>query len=101
MMSDFTKAAITLNFTNNSDDNFETLRKFLGPPLRDSHLEERSTKVFVPGILSVSGEHIGNVLKVECIYDKTKPNKKGEFSSTGNLKTVTQESLLIAKINAY
>ena len=44
---------------------------------------------------------MGNVLKVECIFDKTKGEKKGEFNWTGNLKTVTKESLIIAKINAY
>lgn len=41
------------------------------------------------------------MLKVECLFDKSKPDKKGEFSSSGNLKNVVQESLQIAKINAY
>ena len=54
----------------------------------------------IVNILSVS-HHVGNVLKVECIFDKTKGEKKGEFNWTGNLKTVTKESLIIAKINAY
>ena len=66
-------------------------------------MEERTHKIFPPGILNILSvaSHIGQVLKVECIYDKSKPDKKGEFTSSGNLKNVVQESIQIAKINAY
>ena len=39
-------------------------------------------------------------MSVECVYDLSQPDKKGQFSSSGNLKKVLQESLLISKINA-
>lgn len=63
----------------------------------------RTDKVFPPGlvnILSVS-DFIGHVLTLECIYDLTKPDKKGILTLSGNLKSVIQESVQIAKLNAY
>lgn len=51
-------------------------------------------------VLTVSG-FVGHALTVECAYDYTQIDKKGAFSSSGNLKTVLKESLQIAKINAY
>ena len=42
----------------------------------------------------------GHVLSVEVIYDITNPEKKNNYTLTGNLKQVLQESLSIAKINA-
>ena len=50
-------------------------------------------------VLTVSG-FVGHVMSVECVYDLSQPDKKGQFSSSGNLKKVLQESLLISKINA-
>ena len=89
--------------TKNDAEIYEFLRRYLGPPDSDYQLEERSHKVFPPGILNILSvaNQIGQVLKVECIFDKSKPDKKGEFTSSGNLKSVVQESIQIAKINAY
>ena len=42
----------------------------------------------------------GHVLSVEVIYDITQPDKKNNYTVTGNLKQVLQESLSVAKINA-
>ena len=100
----FSKVAYTIDFNGKSDNEiYEFLRKYLGPPDSDYQLEERSKKVFPPGILNILSvaNQIGQVLKVECVYDKSKPDKKGEFTSSGNLKSVVQESIQIAKINAY
>ena len=51
-------------------------------------------------MLTVSG-FTGHVLKVECCKDLSSPERKGNITSSGNLKNVIQESLIIAKINAY
>lgn len=60
--------------------------------------------IFVPlgtvNILTVSG-FVGHILTVECVYDLTNPDKKGMLTSSGNLKNILQESLTIAKINAF
>jgi Lon-like ATP-dependent protease len=74
----------------------------LGPAVFDVNLEARSDKFFPPGklnILTVSGM-VGSVLSVECCFDLSDPDKKGFMTASGNLKTVIQESLKIAKINA-
>jgi len=63
---------------------------------------ERKHKKPRPGnanVLTVSG-FVGHVLTVECVYDPSASEKKGQFSSTGNLQKVLQESLIIARINA-
>lgn len=55
----------------------------------------------VVNILSVGG-FVGHVMKIECVFDNSQAaDKKGLFNSTGNLQTVLQESLKIAKINAF
>jgi len=41
------------------------------------------------------------VLKIECLHDLSHPDKKGQFTSTGNLKNVLQESLMIGRLNAF
>lgn len=46
------------------------------------------------------GGSIGNVLILECQFDKSDPEKKGQLTSSGNLQQVLQESLKLAKINA-
>jgi len=38
---------------------------------------------------------------VEAIVDTSEVHKTGEFTSSGNLKLVLKESLVLAKINAY
>lgn len=50
-------------------------------------------------MLTVSG-FSGHVLSVEVIHDITNPEKKNNYTLTGNLKQVLQESLAVAKINA-
>ncbi len=50
-------------------------------------------------MLTVSG-FVGHVLSVECVYDITNPDKKGQFSCSGNLQKVLQESLTIARLVA-
>lgn len=100
----FKSMAPILNFDDKTDGEiYEFLRKYLGPPDQDYHLEERSTKSFPPGVLNIlaASNHIGEVLKVECVYDLSKPDKKGEFTTSGNLKNVVQESIQVAKINAF
>jgi len=44
---------------------------------------------------------IGHVLSVECCYDESESEKKGQITVSGNIKTVLQESLKLAKINAF
>lgn len=44
---------------------------------------------------------IGHVLTVECCFDDTELDKKGQITASGNIKTVLQESLKLAKINAF
>ena len=46
-------------------------------------------------------DFLGHVLTVECVFDLTRPEQKGQLYSSGNLKTVLQESLNIAKLNVY
>lgn len=72
------------------DRNLDLLQRYLGPPVFDSVAESRTDKIFPPGqvnILTVGGM-IGNVMIVECCYDNTEPEKKGQFTSSGNLKNV-------------
>lgn len=104
IQSAFKNLAPSLSFDQKTNEQiYEFLRKYLGPPDQDYHLEERTSKVFPPGILNILSvaNHIGHVLKVECVYDLSKPDKKGEFTTSGNLKNVVQESIQIAKINAF
>ncbi|KRX01904.1 Ribosomal protein S5 domain 2-type fold [Pseudocohnilembus persalinus] len=91
-----------LDFTD-PENHFQLLKKYLQTPPHDVELEKRSKLNFPPGtvnILTVSG-FVGHALTVECVYDNTQLDKKGQFNSSGNLKTVLKESLQIAKINAY
>lgn len=86
-----------------SKDNLNVFKKLLGPPIFNADLEEKSKQkspIGVVNVLTVSG-FIGSVLTVECVEDLSSPNKKGNFSMSGNLKTVLQESVNIAKINAH
>ena len=46
------------------------------------------------------GNFVGNVIKLECVFDETSINQTGIMSATGNLMTVIKESLEIAKYNA-
>lgn len=51
-------------------------------------------------ILSAN-DYIGSVLTVECIEDLTHPDKKGQVTYSGNLKSIILESITIARLNAY
>ncbi|CAD8064510.1 unnamed protein product [Paramecium sonneborni] len=85
------------------DQNLELLSQYLGPPIFDIQLEQRSVKKFPPGqinILTVGGM-IGHVLTVETCFDLSEQDKKGQILASGNIKLVLQESLKLAKINAY
>jgi Lon-like ATP-dependent protease len=90
-----------LNFSNLKDHDDELLKKYLGMPVFDDMYERKHKKVRpgVANVLTVSG-FTGNVLSVECVYDLGVTDKKGQFTSSGNLQKVLQESLTIAKINA-
>ena len=44
---------------------------------------------------------IGHVLTVESCFDESEIDKKGQIIASGNIKLVLQESLKLAKINAY
>jgi len=81
----------------------EMLRHYLGiPPHEEEFLERKLKKALVGvcNVLSVSG-YVGHVLTVECVFDTTHPDKKGLMHFSGNLKKVLQESITVAKINAY
>ncbi|CAD8076184.1 unnamed protein product [Paramecium sonneborni] len=85
------------------DQNLELISQYLGPPIFDIQLEQRSVKKFPPGqvnILTVGGM-IGHVLTVESCFDPSEQEKKGQILSSGNIKSVLQESLKLAKINAF
>ncbi|CAD8070226.1 unnamed protein product [Paramecium sonneborni] len=85
------------------DKNLELISQYLGPPIFDIQLEQRSIKKFPPGqvnILTVGGM-IGHVLTVESCFDESEVEKKGQIIASGNIKLVLQESLKLAKINAY
>lgn len=43
------------------------------------------------------GNFVGNVLKMECMFDNTLSTQKGIMTATGNLKTVIKESLEVAR----
>ncbi|CAD8074774.1 unnamed protein product [Paramecium sonneborni] len=86
-----------------TDKNLELISQYLGPPIFDIQLEQRSIKKFPPGqvnILTVGGM-IGHVLTVESCFDESEVEKKGQIIASGNIKLVLQESLKLAKINAY
>ncbi|CAD8166219.1 unnamed protein product [Paramecium octaurelia] len=85
------------------DQNLELISQYLGPPVFDIQLEQRSIKKFPPGqvnILTVGGM-IGHVLTVESCFDLSETEKKGSIQASGNIKLVLQESLKLAKINAF
>ncbi|CAD8146121.1 unnamed protein product [Paramecium octaurelia] len=85
------------------DQNLELISQYLGPPAFDIQLEQRSIKKFPPGqvnILTVGGM-IGHVLTVESCFDLSETEKKGQIQASGNIKLVLQESLKLAKINAF
>ncbi|CAD8160202.1 unnamed protein product [Paramecium pentaurelia] len=85
------------------DQNLELISQYLGPPVFDIQLEQRSIKKFPPGqvnILTVGGM-IGHVLTVESCFDLSETEKKGQILASGNIKLVLQESLKLAKINAF
>lgn len=91
------------DFNKKEKDNLSLFKKLLGPPAFNAELEERSKQkspIGVVNVLTVSG-FVGKVLTVECVQDFSSPNKKGNFSMSGNLQTVLQESVNIAKINAH
>ncbi|CAK81802.1 unnamed protein product (macronuclear) [Paramecium tetraurelia] len=44
---------------------------------------------------------IGHVLTVESCFDLSETEKKGSIQASGNIKLVLQESLKLAKINAF
>lgn len=97
------KNTVLLKFEGNAEKNLKDIRKYLGIPLFDEEYEKRSigrNNVGVVNVLTVAG-FVGNVLQVECCYDPSHPDKKGLFNSSGNLKKVLQESLVIAKLNAH
>jgi endopeptidase La len=93
--------AAKLDFSNMKENDDELLKKYLGMPVFDDMIERKHKKVRpgVANVLTVSG-FTGNVLSVECVYDLGVTDKKGQFTSSGNLQKVLQESLTIAKINA-
>jgi Lon-like ATP-dependent protease len=88
-------------FEGEKDDNDEQLKKYLGLPVFDDQYERRNKKLHkgTVNVLTVSG-FVGHVLSVECVYDITNPEKKGQFSCSGNLQKVLQESLTIARLVA-
>jgi len=91
------------DFDNKAKDNLSIFKKLLGPPIFNADLEERSRQkspIGVVNVLTVAG-FVGKVLTVECVQDLSSPNKKGNFSMSGNLQNVLQESVNIAKINAH
>jgi Lon-like ATP-dependent protease len=91
------------DFNKKEKDNLATFKKLLGPPIFNADLEEKSRQrspIGVVNVLTVSG-FVGKVLTVECVQDLSSPNKKGNFSMSGNLQNVLQESVNIAKINAH
>jgi ATP-dependent Lon protease len=93
-----------LDFSNkNIEDTFDSLKKFLGPPIFDADLEERSRIQFPPGTVNILtvGDFVGHVMTVESVYDMSQPEKKGALTFSGNVKQVLGESVSIAKINAY
>lgn len=90
---------LSFDFTKDPED--EQLKNYLGMPVFDDVYERKNKKprAGIANVLTVSG-FTGHVLSVECIYDPSSVDKKGQFSSTGNLQKVLQESLSIARINA-
>jgi len=90
-----------LVFDASKDPEDEQLKKYLGMPVFDDMYERKHKKPFVgtANVLTVSG-FVGHVLSVECVYDLTNTEKKGQLTSSGNLQKVLQESLNIARINA-
>lgn len=81
----------------------QILKKLLGPPYFNMDFEERSKKIFCPGtvnVLTVAG-FIGEVLTVECVIDLSCPEKKGNFTCSGNLMTVIQVNLTLILINHF
>jgi len=85
------------------ENSFELLKKYLGVPKFDAEYELRSHRKFPPGtlnILTVTG-FTGFAMTVECVFDQSHPDKKGQLTSSGNLKNVLQESLTVSKINAF
>jgi Lon-like ATP-dependent protease len=95
-----TKTQNKLVFTGKADLFQTRLQKYLGLPEYDYH-DRKSKKQYIGmvNVLTVSG-FVGHVLSVECVYDLSQPDKKGQFSVSGNVKKVLQESISIAKINA-
>lgn len=90
-------------FNEKDKNNLSIFKRLLGPPIFNADLEERSKQkstIGVVNVLTVSG-FVGKVLTVECVQDLSSPNKKGNFSMSGNLQNVLQESVTIAKINAH
>lgn len=97
------KGLSLFDFNNKEKDNLSLFKKLLGPPIFNADLEEKSKQkspIGVVNVLTVSG-FVGKVLTVECVEDLSSPNKKGNFSMSGNLQNVLQESVNIAKINAH
>jgi len=91
-----------LVFDASKDPEDEELKKYLGMPVFDDVLERKYKKPH-PGsanVLTVSG-FVGHVMTVECVYDLSSTEKKGQLTSSGNLQKVLQESLTIAKMNAF
>ncbi|KAL4480128.1 hypothetical protein ABPG74_020644 [Tetrahymena malaccensis] len=86
-----------------STNQMDILKKYLGVPRFDAELDSRQSVVFAPGIVNIMsvGGFVGHIMKIECVFDSTQLEKKGTFSSSGNLQQVLQESLTIAKINAF
>jgi Lon-like ATP-dependent protease len=97
------KGLSLFDFNQKEKDNLSIFKKLLGPPAFNADEEEKSKKrspIGVVNVLTVSG-FVGHVLTVECVQDLSSPNKKGNFTMSGNLQTVIQESVNIAKINAH
>lgn len=97
------KGLSLFDFNSKENDNLSLFKKLLGPPIFNADLEEKSKQkspIGVVNVLTVSG-FVGKVLTVECVEDLSSPNKKGNFSMSGNLQNVLQESVNIAKINAH
>jgi len=90
-----------LVFAGEKDEHDELLKKYLGLPVFDDQYERKNKKLHkgTVNVLTVSG-FVGHVLSVECVYDITNPEKKGQFSCSGNLQKVLQESLTIARLVA-
>ena len=97
------KGFALFEFNNKEKDNLSIFKKLLGPPIFNADLEEKSklkSPIGVVNVLTVAG-FVGKVLTVECVQDLSNPSKKGNFSMSGNLQNVLQESVNIAKINAH